>query len=301
MSVLTKVFVVLVTFLSILLVALIVPFVAKTQDYQELLTEARAATRTAQVAARAKQSEIAEIQAKQTQNLTQLQTQLQSQARQLDTALDQLTEARTQIEGLKADSVKSQASMSRLTATVNQLGQVNESLSGEVKEYRERAVKAERNSIELADTIDEVTNQRDTLARQDRRKSEQLAERESEIKSLQAAIQRLDEPTRQRILGGEASSMADANTTIVPEVPIAGQVTSVAPIGGDTFIEIDVGVNDGVERNMKFWIFRGDQQFIGTAVVEKVDVSAAAARVNLIIEGSDVVKGDSVLTGGPGL
>lgn len=298
MSVLTKVFVVLVTFLSILLVALIVPFVAKTQDYQKLLSDERMRAQTAQVAARAKQAEITEIQARHTQTLTQMQSQSQGLARQLDTALDQLTETRTEVESLKADSAKLQASLSRISASNEQLGLLNESLIKEVNAYRDRAIDEERKNIELADRNNELTSQLNQLERLVRRSKEDNEELASELSSLRAAMERLDPAIRQRILGGEESAIAGAEIDhVVPEVPIAGAITAVETIAGDTYIQIDVGTNDGVEQNMKFWIHR-NSQFLGTAVVEKVDVTASAARVNLVQEGSQIAKGDSVLTGG---
>ncbi|HEX7008378.1 MAG TPA: hypothetical protein VF184_00255, partial [Phycisphaeraceae bacterium] len=58
MSTLTKAFVVLVTVLSILLVAVVVPFVARTQDLQSQLQATNSALNAAEQKARQYQAEI---------------------------------------------------------------------------------------------------------------------------------------------------------------------------------------------------------------------------------------------------
>ena len=62
MSVLTKIFVVLVTFLSVILVGLVVPFVAKTDDYRQKYKTEEGAKLKAKTKARTLQSDIVHLQ-----------------------------------------------------------------------------------------------------------------------------------------------------------------------------------------------------------------------------------------------
>ena len=83
--------------------------------------------------------------------------------------------------------------------------------------------------------------------------------------------------------------------SFVPETPIRGQVTRVEQIDDETFVEVNVGTNDGVATNMKFLVHRGSQ-FLGSLVITNVDVQSSAGRMQLLQ--GQVAIGDAILTGG---
>jgi hypothetical protein len=64
-----------------------------------------------------------------------------------------------------------------------------------------------------------------------------------------------------------------------------------------TFVQINVGSADGVAKNMKFLVHRGNQ-LLGTLVITNVDTKASAGKLQVVGPGMLVAQGDAVLTGG---
>ena len=113
---------------------------------------------------------------------------------------------------------------------------------------------------------------------------------------LEKMLGRLDPAIRQQIEGQDATGTASIRP-FMPDYLINGQITNISRLDDDTFVELNIGSNDGVEKNMKFRIHRqGD--FIANLVVTVVDIDACSGRVTLMDDGQQVTVGDSVQTGG---
>lgn len=295
MSILTKVFVVLVTFLSVLLVALVVPFVARTEDFKTKLQAEQDLKLRAQAAARARESEITELASREGERFTALMAEKRNLTSTITQLSESLASANSGVQQLQADKAKQEANLNRLTAAADQYGQITKSLQEELNLRRDQLVDLQTRSIELADRNDDLATQLEAANRQVRRSREQTVELQQQITRLEGFVAKLDPAIRQQIT---AADQTVGDTEFVPATTIRGHITRVEQAGGETFVQMDIGGNDGVEVNMKFWVHRGGQ-FLGTAVVVKVDTNASAARMR-IVEGA-VAAGDTVLTGGMGL
>ena len=93
---------------------------------------------------------------------------------------------------------------------------------------------------------------------------------------LQTAMQNVPIEFR----GGASGGGTTVAAPFEPATPIQGKVSRVAKVEGDTFVEINVGKNDGVQPNMRFLIHRGDQ-YLGSLVISYVDSNASSGRMSL--------------------
>ena len=292
MSVLTKIFVVLVTFLSVLLVALVVPFVARTEDYRAQLEVKESARLKAETAAALGQREMNALEQRHGEQLAlkeSAERTLKDQIAQLTIDLD---DARADVSGLEDEKTQAQVSMGYLAASNAQYAAITESQRQELGKYRTLAADDSRKAVELADQINLLASQRDALERQVRQSKEKSAELEARMTQVEGLWAKVPQAMRDSNLGEQQKGVAEES--FEPETPIHGRVTLVEQAGDDTFVELNVGANDGVAVNMKFWVERGGE-YLGTVVIVKV-VPGASAGVVKIAQG-EIAAGDAVLTG----
>ncbi len=295
MSVLTKVFVVIVTFLSIALVALIVPFVAKTEDFRGKLQAEGALRKGAQASAAAKQGEIDRLKSGESERFTLLQAEKRELANTNVQLRKDLADSNSEKLRLASENAKRDADMSRLTAAAEQFGQITETQRQELAQRRGEAVAAATRILELDDRNNFLESQLDMLTRQVRRFKEGKEELLATIKKLNQGIAKLDPAIRKKVFTAEEVAGGEP---FPAATVIQGQITGVESIGDDMYVQADLGQNDGVEVNMKFWIHRGGS-YVGSIVIVKVDTDASAGRVMQVQTGVDVAVGDAVVTGTP--
>lgn len=290
MSPLTKVFVVLVTVLSVVLVALVVPFVANTENYKAKLAVAQSDRDAA--AARAKGLETAagiaaERDAERVANLVNENRLLTTQRNEYANKLGDISSS---LSSERASKGKADADVSRLSASNAQLTSITAALQTELSLRRKENEEKQATAIAQADQIRDLEGAKETLSRQVRSLQQQVVAVQDRSKTLEDAMARLDPSTRAQIMGGEQTGGPEFEAS----TPILGKITAVQRVAEDTFVQINVGKNDGVQANMKFLVHRGNQ-FLGTLVITTVDGRAAAGRLRL--SQGDIVAGDAVLSG----
>jgi len=294
LSILTKIFVVLVTLLSVVLVALIVPFVAKVEDYRSQLQQAEQVRTNALATARLRQAEISALKDKENERFTALTAEIAKLTGDLAKVEEDLAIAKANYQSAQAGKAKDDANIARLTAAHEQFAAITAGLQDELTQRREQAVKLETASLQLKDRNFALESQLDALTREVRKLREnmtQLAERNTELETI---FERLDPTVKQDLLNRDQDATA-SRPVFMPQTKIAGKITEVEQIDDETFVEVNVGSNDGVEANMKFWVHRAGQ-YLGTLVITRVDANAAAGR--MMFTEQDISGGDEVLTGG---
>ncbi len=290
MSVLTKVFVVLVTVLSVMLVALIVPFVANTQDYKKMFSAADDQRAIAERAAAIRQDELSASQEKDSEQTASLKRQNENLVSQINLLSQSLADSEAKALNEQGKNAKFEADLSRLTSANQQYAQIAQEVQQELTRRRSDTVAQQTKIIQLGDRNNELESQLDTLTRQVRRVREQTVQLQEQNTVLETKLAQLPPEWRAKVLHEEV-----APAPFVPESPIKGEVTSVEQLEKDTFVQVNVGRNDGVAENMKFLVHRSNQ-FVATLVITKVDARASAGRLELLQ--GDVTVGDAVLTGG---
>jgi len=289
LSPLTKAFVVLVTVLSVVLVALVVPYVAKTENLNAQIQELQGTAATADARANSAQQEVSAAQeraSEQSALLNQRVSNLTQDVIRLQTERDDARAAALQ-EQRKLSQIESD--LSRLSAAAVQDASLLSATTADLKETRINFVDSQTKLVQLSDRNNELESQRDSLTRQVRRIGEQMVSLEQDNIALRGVLARVPEKYRQDISTGQAQAQA-----YVPTVPIAGTITDVQNAAGSQLVQVDVGSKDGVEANMKFLVHR-DDQYVGTFVVDRVESAIAAGR--MVLSNGEVRAGDAIYTG----
>ena len=295
MSILTKIFVVLVTVLSVLLVALVVPFVANTENFRGQLTQTQQKLAAAESKARLAQTEISTAQAGLSQTITNLQNEITALKEKNNTLQSDVDTARSARQAEAARLAQLDAAVTIMTATNEQNAKLIDALSSEVTQRRDAMVKLERQGIEQRDQINAMQSENEGLTRAFRRASENLAAREGELRDLQQRIALLP-PDQKLALTGDQSAMSAGGVEPEGRV-IQGKVTKVEDVDGTTFVQLNVGERDQVTPNMKFYVHTPGNELLGTVVITAVDVDAAAGRVTLKSGNGPITPGALVYTG----
>lgn len=290
MSVLTKVFVILVTILSVMLVALIVPFVANTQNFKQMHDEEKAVRMSAERTAALRQGELSAAQQKESELTASLKRQNENLVTQINVLSQNLADAESQALTERAKNSKFEVDLGRLTAANQQYAQITQEVQAELKQRRSKMVDLQTKLIQMSDHNNELQSQLESLTRQVRRIREQTIALQEQNAELEGKLAQLP-PDVKTALFAEQTQAAP----FVPETPIKGRVTSISKLDDETFVQVNIGTNDGVEQNMKFLVHRSNQ-FVATLVITTVDSQAAAGRLELLQ--GDITVGDSVLTGG---
>ncbi|MEZ6190868.1 MAG: hypothetical protein R3C45_06200 [Phycisphaerales bacterium] len=289
MSPLTKAFVVLVTVLSVLLVALVVPYVAKTEDFSGQKKALESQLATAQASARTSQQEISAMQERlneQSALHSQQITNLTAERARLQTERDD-AKAQAMQEARKLQQFE--AELSRLSAAAVQDADLLTITTSDLKETRQALVDAQTKLVQLGDRNNELESQRDSLTRQVRRIGEKMVSLEQGNVELRAVLARVPAQYRQQVSTGDGAAPAQEAAT-----PIAGTITDVQSAAGTQLVQVNIGSRDGVEANMKFLVHR-DSQYVGTFVVDRVEAAQSAGRMTLTK--GEVRSGDQVYTG----
>ena len=202
--------------------------------------------------------------------------------------------SRAEIERGKGSVQEAVANNARSTVVSEQLGAMNMALKTELDGRRTEMVKQQTRLIELGETNTTLSSKLETFERQVRRFSEQMAMLEDDNRKLEEILRKVPQDILIAARGGTAQDPTKQIEPVEGAIRIAGLVTDVRKIDTTTFVEVNVGKQDGLSENMKFLVHRGDQ-FIGTLVITNVDLKSAAGRMR-ILQG-DVNKGDAVFTG----
>lgn len=289
MSPLTKILVVFVTVMSVLLVALVVPYVAQTEDYASqistLKSEAAAASLSARVAEQEK-SAVQDVAAQASKLLNQRVTTLTKEMNQLR---EDHAQASSNVLLGERKLAQLEAELSRLSAAAVQDANLLTLTTSDLKDTREALVDAKTKLVQLSDRNNELESQRDSLNRQVRRIGEQMVGLEQDNIALRDSLARVPASLRTDISTGD-----QAQTPIESSNAIAGTITLVENAAGTQLVQVDVGSKDGVQENMKFLVHR-DDLYVGTFVVDRVESAIAAGRMTL--SKSQVLAGDQIYTG----
>jgi len=295
LNALTKAFVVVVTILSVVLVALVIPFAARVPDYAEQY-EAMKLDRDAQLA-KAQQT-AAEVRSAIAEKGSELESALESIS-QLTSELDAANNAN---KALQAQLDQSRTTASRAAAGLEIAARDNESKSQQIDKQSELI---QQQLGQIAD----LQSQRGDL-------SQSLIEARANIRRLSDNYMRIQEQNKslnQQLLESQAKletaldqlagyvedvevTLADAeNKQPRGGTVIRGSVTKIDQVtDGLTFVQVNVGKRDLVKEGMEFTVYRGDA-FVGKIEIASVDTAEAVGQLTL---GGGVQEGDAVRAGG---
>jgi cell shape-determining protein MreC len=273
LSTLTKVFVVLLAFLSIALTPMIISFTAKTQHWKENYEAAL------------ENKKIAE---------TNLRNLIASNAAELASTRDTIRALRADLSDLQQELQDKQNAVAELRAAQIQAASekssveaINRGLLAQLQvaqaaadEYRvqrddleKRGIELERRNIDLNDRVNELTAQVAVLVEQKRQFEQQINILRTENEKLASALRRPGAGGAMEAAPGAAMPGVSAETPVAAAA-IRGKVLD---IEGNR-VTISVGSADGVKKGMVFVIHR-DGEYVGDVKISHVAPDQSAGRV----------------------
>jgi len=280
-SVLTKVLVTLLTFLSIALSMLVVSAFAQQQNWKASAEE----WQTAATAAQAKERTVSANAALEKQRALDQHLADTATINKLNGEMAAKEGKVTELERAVADAQsKLTIEQGQVTSATDQSKMVFAALNKE-KEFSAKLAKRnselERGNIDLTDRVKELTTN--------------IEMAKAQVRALQQQIASMDEGRA----GGSPTGLAQATQIPSGAASVEGRVPSVQasegggmamPIRGevttvkDDLASISVGGADGVAHGMTFLIYRragsgGKPQYLGTLRITKVEANQAAGQI----------------------
>ena len=286
MSILTKIFVVLVTVLSVALVAMVVPFAMNVETFKQKYYDAAAEVHVAK-------AQVQELKAAKTRAENELNQQKQAEATAIANLKNQLARMQTDMNLALAQKVAAEnqaadirAELSTLTSSLEQATDIHGLLQAEIRRRREESLKLQQENIALNNTLRDQKTMLESLGEINRFNKEEIVGLEEQNRDLRERLQAAAVDT-----GDEAEK-----PVFKSPVQLRGTVTEVRHVGDNTFVAINLGSNDGVREGMQF-VIHDDNTFVGNAVVHTVELNEAAARVTLVPENQQIQANQQVWSG----
>jgi len=277
LSPLTKALVLLVTILSIVLVALVVPFVANTDNLQGEITSLETRVKIAKASAAKASNE--------NQRLIAAQGSGQDQMQDRITALVgenvKLTQAVSKFE---ADAKEAGSKVDSLGASIVLMGSTQDNLATLLSNQTEALKLSQGSNVNL------------------KKENAQLAQRNNDLDAQVTGLTRTNRSLTEKIsdlsnqlANGPAGGSGGATVSAGLSGEVRGAVTGIETVDGNiTLIQLNVGSNDQVSRNTKFILHRNDQ-YVGTATVKSVQETISIAKVESTT--GSIRVGDGAITG----
>jgi len=272
--ILTKIFIVLVTLLSVAMVPLVATYTTNENSYRVQYQDANSKRQVA--ATRANDAE----HALSTQRL-ELQKELDAKDSLIGTLRSNQSNTRVTIESLQAQVGRLESQLAQSNANLQALLSASE-VNSEMKQrfvsenydLRNELVEAEKVVMEMEDKMEDATFAAKEATRGKEKAEEERHNIEIQLDSLQA---KLDSYFSKY---GALASTSVVDTGIAPDRALTSTVLTVSRNNDDVLVEINVGSRDGVKKG---WIMTvgKDGTFLGRLQVEKVDINRSIGRVTL--------------------
>lgn len=281
MHILTKIFVVIATFLSIALSMLVIAYATNVDrvraDYAD--ETARRVSAEASHAAASSQARSESV---------RLNDTIQQQQNELASIRAQLTQLQSERAQLQVAKNKAEAELAAQVAKINQQAeQVKTAMELQAKANEELAtlraseLTLRQRALESEQRINDLTSQSDVLTANYRALQEELA-----------MIKR----DAQGVAAGAVANTASRPFEYTGPV-ISGRIESVERdvASGKMLAKLSVGSNDRIAKNMILRVVR-DGQFIANVVVEQTDLSFSIGAVDTLGRPTEVRAGDVIVS-----
>lgn len=282
MHILTKVFVLIAAVLSIMMASLAIAYSVNvdrvTGDYRDMLASKLAADAELQAARATQGQERAALQ----DDINRLQEELASRnadTRRLEAANSELRIARRQAE---ADRASITSKIAQLGVTTETQAKIIDEYKTELSRLREGELAYRDEKIDLEKAISDLQSQVIVYEQVKRALEETIAEIQGQSNN------------------GSVVATNDGSGSVIelPGALIRGTIDEVVddPNSGFTRVRLNLGSNDRLRKNARFYIIRDNNQYLGDLIIESVDLNHAVGRVAFVKDNQIVRAGDQVLS-----
>ncbi|MCA9274655.1 MAG: hypothetical protein KDA29_01370 [Phycisphaerales bacterium] len=282
MHILTKVFVLIAAVLSIMMASLAIAYSVNvdrvTADYRDMLASKLAADAELQAARATQGQERAALQ----DDINRLQEELASRnadTRRLEASNSELRIARRQAE---ADRASITSKIAQLGVTTETQAKIIDEYKTELSRLREGELAYRDEKIDLEKAISDLQSQVIVYEQVKRALEETIAEIQGQSNN-----------------GSVVATNDGAGSVIeLPGALIRGTIDEVVddPNSGFTRVRLNLGSNDRLRKNARFYIIRDNNQYLGDLIIESVDLNHAVGRVAFVKDNQTVRAGDQVLS-----
>lgn len=287
MHILTKVFVLFASILSVLVAALAVSYGASASRIQADLSAAERAHKAADDAYKAQQSthqrRVSELQLR-IQSLEDSNSDLVSQIRALEGENAGLIIEKRNAEAT-ADAITGR--ISQLSVTAQTQAELLRAYRGEVSELRDNELRWQSDKLDLEARLSDVESRNLVFVQTIRALREQV----TELQSMLAAGDGF-RPGRDTAAGsfGPATELSGPVVRGVVEEVRRESAT------GEMLIKINLGESDRIRKNTKLYIVRDGQTYLGDLVIFNTDLQFAVGRLENAEQGVTIRPGDQVFS-----
>lgn len=278
MSPLTKALVLLVTILSIVLVALVVPFVAQTDDLNAEISELQTKVRVADASAVKANGDKLQLEAELAKAGTDQSDTINNLLTERTTLTQTVATLEAQLKESSSQTAKLSTTISLMSATQDQLTNLLKGRNEIVSEAQASNVDLKKQNAQLAQANNDLDAQVNGLSRTVRLLNEKIVDLQEQAAGTTAT----------------ASASAAASQAFGGE-EIRASITGIQNVDDIVLVSLNVGANDAVSPNTKFVIFRNGDQFVGTATIKSVDETVSVAKIDSAK--SKILVGDNAMTG----
>ena len=275
MHVLTKVFIVLVSLLSVLLVPLVVVY-SHNEDsfkakYEQADIQAKAANSALQTAQALNGAEVEQLNAK----ISGLDRDKAELERDLTDAQVQVRELEAKLVAAESLKTEINARLATLASSTKAAQDITSSLLNETRDLRGDGVRLREQNTDLEQALNEVTSQLEVATAARRALKEELERLKEEHGQAIAKI-----ADYVAMYGDIQAVAASSMGGIAPDINLTAPILAVRRTAQGTYAEIDAGSTDGVKEGWIMTIAHGGR-FIGNLRIEKVDLNKSTGIVML--------------------
>ncbi|MCP4592178.1 MAG: hypothetical protein GY842_15705 [bacterium] len=269
MSTLTKIFVVLVTVFSIAFTMSTISFVARTNDWKALAEAYRAERNIVETNMVSQSAAHAAEKASWLDARKGHLRQVASLEADLQVLRQELQEASGGLGRVELEKKEATALARGLRGLLQVESEHRNAAESQRKFFQERNIELETRNLDLKERVDELSAQKLVLVEQQR-------QFEQQINILQEEKRKLSSGSRRAAVGQFEVGGADEVIPVEPvaATPIRGRLLK---IDGDLAM-VSVGSADGVQENMTFVIYRG-QEYVGDLRITDVEPDRSAGKI----------------------
>jgi len=272
MHVLTKIFIVLVSLLSILLVPLVVVYAHNEDSYKSKYESASAQAASAHQNFQNAQLAHSQSEAGLELQIREVMSTNETLARERERAAADIRRLEIELAQARSNQAGIRADINTISSAVAAGQDVNDSLLTEVRTMRSESLAAERRAVELDEALREISGQLESAVAARRAMQEELQQIKEEhalaLQQLAAYVEKW----------GRLDIQLAVSTT--PNVDLDATVVSVRRGREQTLAEINAGSRDGVREGWVMMIGRSGN-FLGNLRIIAVDINHATGVVEL--------------------
>ncbi len=280
MHILTKIFIVLTSLLSVALVPLVMLNTANEETFKKRWLDEQAKVKEAVFAKDAAQRLQEASSSSAMAESAALRTEIEKLKGELNTARESSLQISSVLAGQRGELDVLQAS-NRVLAESNKIGNETTSLfSKELADLRERLVAAQRDNVRLDEAVATLTSENEVFKASVRQLKEELRQTRDEKDRAQSRVSQYVAAVGDLPGGSAPGATRDVVAKVPADRSISASILGVTRGADRTLAEINAGSRDGVQPGWTMMIADGNR-FIGNLRITHVDVNRSVGVVEL--------------------